>query len=99
LIFACLGPVRQAHLNSLIPSKQRATVLSFDALMGSSGGVVFQPVLGRAADLVGYAQSFIVGGIIQAIAIPLSALAHRENVKMQAEIGQGGSPVDPPEAG
>ena len=36
-------PVRQAYLNDMIASKQRATVLSFDSLMGSSGGVVVQP--------------------------------------------------------
>jgi len=40
-------PVRQAFVNGLIPSEQRATVLSFDSLMGSAGGVVFQPALGR----------------------------------------------------
>lgn len=31
-------PVRQAYLNDMISSKQRATVLSFDSLMGSAGG-------------------------------------------------------------
>lgn len=95
MIFAALMPVRQAHLNRLIPSKQRATVLSFDALMGSSGGVVFQPVLGRVADIAGYAQSFIVSGIIQAAAIPLSFLAHRENIKIQATPGEGESAQSP----
>ena len=40
-------PIRQAYLNDMIPSQQRATVLSFDSLMGSSGGVVIQPVLGQ----------------------------------------------------
>ena len=44
-------PVHRAYLNDMIPSKQRATVLSFDSLMGSGGGVVFQPVLGRVADV------------------------------------------------
>jgi MFS family permease len=43
-------PVHRAYLNAMIPSKQRATVLSFDSLMGSAGGVVIQPALGRGAD-------------------------------------------------
>jgi MFS family permease len=47
LIFAANMPIRQAYLNGMIPSRQRATVLSFDSLMGSAGGVVIQPVLGR----------------------------------------------------
>ena len=50
LVFAANMPIRQAYLNDMIPSQQRATVLSFDSLMGSSGGVVIQPVLGKAAD-------------------------------------------------
>ena len=48
-------PVHRAYLNDMIPSKQRATVLSFDSLLGSAGGAVFQPILGRSADLGGYA--------------------------------------------
>lgn len=83
LLFSCIMPIRQSYLNTLIPSKQRATVLSFDSLMGSAGGVVIQPILGRAADLWGYMQSFLIGGMIQAIAIPLAMLARRENMKME----------------
>ena len=37
--FAATLPIRQAYLNGLIPSRQRATILSFDSLMASSGGV------------------------------------------------------------
>ena len=55
LVFAVAGPIRQAFLNGVIPSEQRATVLSFDSLMSSLGGVVAQPALGRVADVSGYA--------------------------------------------
>jgi MFS family permease len=85
LLFSCIGPIRQAYLNSLIPSKQRATVLSFDSLMGSVGGVITQPILGRAADLWGYMQSFLIGGAIQALALPFAFLARRENIKLEAK--------------
>ena len=71
-------PIRRAFLNALIPSQQRATVLSFDSLIGSAGGVVIQPALGRVADLNGYAASYLVGGAIQALAIPFIVLARRE---------------------
>ena len=54
LVFAFESPLRQAFINGLIPSEQRATVLSFDTLMGSAGGVVAQPALGRVADVSGY---------------------------------------------
>ncbi len=70
LLFAAVMPIRQAYLNSLIASKQRATVLSFDSLMGNSGGIVIQPALGKVADVSSYGQSFIIGAAIQIIALP-----------------------------
>ncbi len=63
-------PIRQTLLNLLIGSEQRATVLSFDGLMGSSGGVIIQPALGRAADVWSYGTAYVVGGIIQLAAAP-----------------------------
>ena len=76
---AAAVPIRQSYLNDLIPSGQRATVLSFDSLMGSTGGVVIQPVLGRAADLTGYGGSFVVGAAVQLLAIPFLHRSRREN--------------------
>jgi MFS family permease len=71
-------PVRQAYLNDMIASKQRATVLSFDSLMGSAGGVVVQPLLGRTADLYGYPASLAVGGAVQLVAAPFILLSRRQ---------------------
>jgi MFS family permease len=79
LVFAIEAPLRQAFLNGLIPSQQRATVLSFDALMGSAGGVVAQPALGRTADLYGYPASYLVSAGIQTLALPFVLLARREH--------------------
>jgi MFS family permease len=79
LVFAVEAPLRQAFINGVIPSEQRATVLSFDALMGSAGGVVAQPLLGRTADLSGYPASYLVAAGIQALAVPFALLARREN--------------------
>ena len=77
LVFATVMPVRQAFVNGLIPSDQRATVLSFDSLMGSAGGVVLQPILGRAADVWGYPASYLACAAIQAAALPLTSFARR----------------------
>jgi MFS family permease len=70
-------PVHRAYLNDMIPSKQRATVLSFDSLLGSAGGVVFQPILGRSADLGGYGASMLWSGVITAFAAPFVLLSRR----------------------
>ncbi len=79
LLSAAARPIRQTYLNALIPSRQRATILSFDSLMGSSGGVWTQPVLGRAADVWGYAPSYLMGAGISALALPFLALSRRQN--------------------
>ena len=79
LMFAAVTPVRQAYLNALIPSEQRATVLSFDSLLGSTGGVVIQPGLGKAADVWGYPVTYIFSAGFQTLAIPFAWLAKREH--------------------
>jgi MFS family permease len=78
MVFAIEAPLRQAFINGAIPSDQRATVLSFDALMGSAGGVVAQPALGRTADLYGYPASYVASAVVQALAVPFTVLARRE---------------------
>jgi MFS family permease len=80
LVFAASSPIRQTYMNGMIPSRQRATILSFDSLMGSAGGVWAQPLLGRVADVWGYGPSYVVGAAISVIAIPALALSRRQNV-------------------
>ena len=87
LIFAAELPIRQAYLNGMIPSQQRATVLSFDSLMGSTGGVVVQPVLGKSADVYSYANSYLIGAAIQVIAVPFLLLSRRENAPSDVMVG------------
>lgn len=77
ILFAAIMPVKQAYLNTIIPSKQRATILSFDSLLGSAGGVVSQPMLGKAADLWGYANSYLLIAAFQALALPFALRARR----------------------
>jgi MFS family permease len=80
LLFAATMPVRQAYINDQIPTEQRATILSFDSLMASSGGVAAQPVLGRAADVWGYPASYVMSGGLTALALPFLYRSRRQNV-------------------
>jgi MFS family permease len=90
-VFAVARPVRQAYLNDMIPSKQRATVISFDSLFGSLGGVVVQPALGRAADLGGYGVSLVIGGAVELLGIPLLLASRRQRDPADTNELQGGS--------
>jgi MFS family permease len=84
LMFAAVMPLRQGYINALIPSEQRATVLSFDSLFGSTGGVVIQPILGKAADVWGYPVSYVFSGALQVLAIPFTWLARGEKAAPDA---------------
>lgn len=84
LFFAATVPIRQAFINGLIPSEQRATVLSSDNLFSSFGGVAIQPALGKIADAGSYPLSYVVGAGIQLIALPFVLLARRENAPSDA---------------
>jgi Major Facilitator Superfamily len=95
LLLAAETPIRSAYLNDMIPSAQRATVLSFDSLMGSSGGVVIQPVLGKTADVWSYGTSFVVAGAIQLLALPFVLLSRRENAPADTAVGDAPTPVVP----
>jgi MFS family permease len=87
LLFAAEMPIRQAYINGMIPSQQRATILSFDSLMSSTGGVWAQPVLGRAADVWGYAPSYLLSAGIAALALPFIALSRRQRNPADSVVG------------
>jgi MFS family permease len=100
-VFAIEGPLRQAFINGVIPSEQRATVLSFDNLMGSAGGVVAQPALGRVADVNGYGPAYVVSAVVSALALPFIVLARREHAVSDpiARDGADAPAADTPEGG
>ncbi|MBT2517366.1 MFS transporter [Streptomyces sp. ISL-90] len=92
LVFAAAGPVRQAYLNDMIPSTQRATVLSFDSLLGSAGGVVIQPALGRSADVYGYPGSLLIGGLVDVLAVPFLIASRRQGSASDVSTGVAPEP-------
>jgi MFS family permease len=77
LVFAAVMPISQSYLNGMVPSHQRATVLSFDSMMSNTGGVVIQPALARAADVWSYGTSFAIGAALQLVAVPMLVRSRR----------------------
>jgi MFS family permease len=72
-----LGPVRQTFLNEHIPSSERATVLSLDAMFGEGGAVVGQPVLGWLSQSASFPVAWLVGGIALLGGLPYLRQADR----------------------
>jgi MFS family permease len=90
LLFAASTPIRQSYLNGLIPSQQRATILSFDSLMASGGGVWTQPALGRSADMWGYGPSYLLAAGISVLALPFLSLSRAQDA--EADFVEPGAP-------
>jgi MFS family permease len=78
-------PVKQGWLNARIPSQQRATIISLDALFGDGGSTVGQVGLGWMSSAVSIPAAWLVGGLIEAIGVPLLGVARRAERRQPAE--------------
>jgi MFS family permease len=81
VVFAAATPIRQAYVNGIVASEQRATVLSAENLLASAGAVVSQPAMGRVAEVWGYPAAYLGSSIVQILAVPFLVLAKREQAK------------------
>jgi len=66
VLFGISMPVRMSYINEHIPSAQRATVLSLDALFADAGGAVGQPALGWISDRASISLAWLLGGALVA---------------------------------
>lgn len=76
LLMAATGvtsPVRQAYLHQVVPSEQRATVVSFDSMISNTGGIGGQVGLGALGESRSVGAAFVAGGLFTACALPLLA--------------------------
>jgi predicted MFS family arabinose efflux permease len=69
--FGVLGPVRQTYLHNSIPSSERATLVSFDSLVGSLGSVGGQTGLGFLSQERSIPVGFVVGGLATFLSLPI----------------------------
>ena len=65
------GPVKQAYLHAVIPSEQRASVLSFDSMLGNTGAGVGQTGLGMLTRARSIGDGFVVGGLATVLVLPV----------------------------
>jgi MFS family permease len=68
-----LQPVRQTYLHHSIPTAERATLVSFDSLVGSLGSVGGQTGLGFLSQEASIPAGFVVGGLTTALVLPILA--------------------------
>ena len=66
-----LQPVRQTYLHQSIPTTERATLVSFDSLVGSLGSVGGQTGLGFLSQERSIPAGFVVGGLATVLTLPI----------------------------
>ncbi len=71
-------PVRQAFVHSVVPSEQRATVVSFDSMVSGGGSVLGQTGLGAFSERRGFSAGYIVSGLVTLAAIPILMAVRRK---------------------
>lgn len=64
-------PVRQTYLHASIPTTERATLVSFDSLVGSVGSVGGQTGLGFLSQERSVPAGFVIGGLATFLALPI----------------------------
>jgi MFS family permease len=87
VVFGLLMPVRQTYLHAIIPTSERATLVSFDSLVGSLGSVGGQTGLGYLSQVRSIADGFVIGGSATVVAVPLylALRARRERADVIGE--------------
>ncbi len=71
------GPTKQAYLHEVIPSDQRASVLSFDSLIGNGGAALSQGGLGYLSRVRSVGDGYVLGGVATIFVLPLLGLLRR----------------------
>ncbi len=84
------GPVRQAYVHQIIPSEQRATVISFDSLIASGGSVIGQSGLGYLAQVRSLASGYVAGGLTTLLALPILLLLRGRGDREDLIVGTAG---------
>ena len=88
-------PLKQTYLHGVIPSEQRATIVSFDNLLGSTGAIGGQAGLGALSQAQSIPTAYVTGGLATLVSIP--ALVRLRRLRHRADrIPSGRTPAEPP---
>ena len=85
-----ITPVKQAYLHQVIPSSQRATVISFDSLLASGGSMVGQSGLGYLSQERSLSTGYITGGLVTLFALPFLGLLRKLGGSGDHIVGKAG---------
>ena len=82
------APVQQAYLHEVVPSAERATVVSFASLIGSAGGIGGQLGLGWLSRAQSVGAGYVTGGLAMLLALPPLLLLRRRGERADVIVGR-----------
>ena len=85
-----ITPVKQAYLHQVIPSSQRATVISFDSLLASGGSMVGQSGLGYLSQERSLSTGYSAGGLVTLFTLPFLGLLRKLGGSGDHIVGKAG---------
>ena len=87
-------PVQQAYLHNVVPSSQRATVVSSVSLVASAGGIGGQLGLGYLSRAQSVAAGYVTGGLALLLTLPPLLLLRRMRQDADVIVGRrAGAPA------
>ena len=93
LVTSCMGvtvPVKQAYFHQVVPSEQRATVTSFNSMIGNGGSVAGQVGLGYLSRAHSIPLGYLVGGLVTIGVLPILGILRRLSEPADLIIGTAG---------
>jgi MFS family permease len=81
-------PVQQAYVHEVVPSGERATVVSFVSMVGSAGGIGGPIGLGYLSRVESAAAGYVVGGATTLLALPPVLLLRRRGERADRIVGR-----------
>jgi MFS family permease len=86
-----ITPVRQAFIHQVIPSEERAAIVSLDSLVGSAGSILGQTGLGYISQVRSIASGFVIGGAATLLTLPLYGQLRKSRHPADSLTGKAGA--------
>ena len=84
------GPVKQAYLHQVVPSEHRATIISFDSMIGSGGSAAGQLSLGYVSRAYSIPLGYVIGGLATLGTLPALRILRRLGEPADVIVGTAG---------
>ena len=79
-------PMKISYINKFIPSDKRATLISFDSMMGKPAAALGLVTFGYLANKTSFSLSWLVSGLILLMLIPVYLKVRKKELQIKKEL-------------